>query len=115
MAITTAVVQTAQNTEFVGKTRLNFTTVAHAVLDGTFLNITPTDAEKDTITRYAYDCVTGRANVNAQVDALLSNVTIQSKINASQAYDDDLEYVAWTRMPALAGVYPTYAVPEVPE
>lgn len=89
-------------------------TEIHAIIDGTFLNITPTNAEKDKITRYAYDCVTGRANVNSQVDALLSNATIQSKINAAQSYDDDLAYVAWTRIPALAGVYPTYVVPEAP-
>ena len=111
MAITEQVVAASKDADFAVKTRLNFTTIAHAVIDGTWLNITPTDPQKDTITRYAYECVTGRANVNAQVDAMLSNVTIQGKITAGTAYDDDLAYVAWTRLPALAGVLPVYVTP----
>jgi hypothetical protein len=110
MSITTQVVDASKDAEFAIKTRLNFTTIAHQVIDGTWLNITPTDAQKDIITRYAYDCVTGRANVNAQVDAMLSNSTIQSAITAGTSYDSDLAYVAWTRLPALAGVLPVYVV-----
>jgi len=109
MAITAQVVAASKDADFVIKTRLNFTTIAHQVIGGTWLNITPTNAQKDIITQYAYQCVTGRVNVNAQVDAMLSNATIQAKITASQSYDDDLAYVAWTCLPALAGVLPVYS------
>jgi hypothetical protein len=112
MTITAQVVAASKDADLAIKTRLNFTTIAHQVIDGTFQVITPTDPQKDIITRYAHECVTGRANVNAQVDAMLSNATIQGKITAGTAYDDDLAYVAWTRLPALAGVLQVYSAPE---
>ncbi len=83
MAITSAVNALEHDQEFRDYVKLNFVTAADWILSGNFpANIT-TNADKDTVIRYASDVFRGNANVNAQVLMVLAQTAIQDKINAS--------------------------------
>ena len=84
MAITPAVVNLETDQEFRQYVKLNFVSVADWVLGGNFPANVTTDADKNSVTKFASDVYKGIANVNSQVLMLLAQPAIQDKINGAE-------------------------------
>ncbi len=84
MAITSAVVNLETDQEFRQYVKLNFVSAADWVLGGNFPANVTTDADRNSVTKFASDVYKGIANVNSQVLMLLAQPAIQDKINGAE-------------------------------
>lgn len=84
MSITPAVLALQHNLEFRGNFMLNFVQTADWILGGNFPASVATAADKNTVTAYMSDVYQGKADLNAQVRAMLAQTAIQDKINSAE-------------------------------
>ena len=84
MAITSAVVALETNQEFRQYVQLFFLSAADWVLAGNFPANVTTDADKNTVTKFASDTFKGNVNLNSQVLTMLAQNAIQDKINGAE-------------------------------
>jgi len=117
MAITSAVVNLETDADFRRYVQLYFLSAADWVLSGNFPANVTTDADKNTVTKYASDMFKGQANLNSQVLTLLAQGAIQDKINSAEgvagAYSI-MQTQVRLNLRNISGCVPVYGTPVTP-
>lgn len=111
MAITSAVMNLETNQEFRQYVKLFWLSAADWVLAGNFPNNVTTDADKNTVTRFASDLYKGNVNINSQVLCLLAQTAIQDKINSAEGVDSAysiMQTQVRLNLRNIAGCIPVY-------
>lgn len=111
MAITSAVVALEHNLEFRGFVRINFIQTADWILGGNFPATVTTPADKNTVTAYMSDVYQGKADLNAQVRAMLAQTAIQDKINSAEGVagaESIMQAQVRANLKYIAGCKPVY-------
>jgi hypothetical protein len=115
MAITNSVVQLETDETFHRYVKLYFLSTADWVLSGNFPANVITDADKNTVTRFASEVYRGGVNVNSMVLVMLAQSAIQDKINGAEGVEGAysiMQTQVRLNLRNISGCFPIYGQSE---